>query len=130
MKMVSVVIPIYNVEAYLDACVNSVINQSYQNIEIILVDDGSTDSSPQMCDSYAKKDSRIKVIHQPNAGLSMARNAGMACAIGSYIYFLDSDDYIAPNTIQILYEAIEKEKAILCSLMQILFLIVKRVAFL
>ena len=111
MKIISVVMPVYNVEEYLDACVHSVIHQTYQNIEIILVDDGSTDSSPQMCDSYAKKDSRIKVIHQPNAGLSMARNAGMACATGSYIYFLDSDDYIAPNTIKILYEAIEKEKS-------------------
>lgn len=91
---VSVVIPIYNVEKYLDRCVESVVNQTYKNIEIILVDDGSTDSCPAMCEEWAKKDSRIKVIHKANAGLGMARNTGIDNASGEYIFFFDSDDYV------------------------------------
>lgn len=111
MKLVSVVIPVYNVENYLNDCVKSVVNQTYQNLEIILVDDGSTDSSPQMCDQYAKQDNRIKVIHQENSGVAIARNVGIKNASGSYLYFLDSDDYLVPNAIQIMYDTIEKEKS-------------------
>ena len=94
-SLISVVVPIYKVEKYLDKCVDSLINQTYKNLEIILVDDGSPDSCPHICDEYAKKDSRIKVVHKKNGGLSDARNAGMKIATGEYISFIDSDDYIA-----------------------------------
>lgn len=90
----SVIIPIYNVEKYLKRCVNSVLEQSYKNIEIILVDDGSPDNCPKICDEYAHIDYRVKVIHKENGGLSDARNAGMKLSTGDYILFVDSDDYI------------------------------------
>ena len=93
-SVISVIVPIYNVEDYLDRCVDSIINQTYSNLEIILVDDGSPDNCPKMCDDYAKKDSRIKVVHKENGGLSDARNAGMKVATGEYISFIDSDDWI------------------------------------
>lgn len=93
MKKFSVVIPVYNVEKYLDQCVKSVLSQTFENYEIILVDDGSTDSSAEMCDDYAKEDNRIKVVHKQNGGSSSARNAGLHSASGDYILFLDSDDY-------------------------------------
>ena len=93
--LISVVVPIYNVEAYLSECVESIQRQTYQNIEIILVDDGSPDHCPEMCDQFAKKDSRIKVIHKKNGGLSDARNAGIEVANGDYLLFVDSDDYIS-----------------------------------
>ena len=89
----SVIIPIYKVEQYLRQCVDSVLAQTYTDVEIILVDDGSPDSCPAICDEYAKKDSRIKVIHKPNGGLSDARNAGLDMAQGEYVLFLDSDDW-------------------------------------
>ncbi len=92
--LVSVVIPVYNVENYIDRCVTSVVNQTYRNLEIILVDDGSPDKCPELCDEWAKKDSRIKVIHKNNAGLGMARNTGIDNATGKYIFFIDSDDYV------------------------------------
>ena len=92
--MISIIIPIYKVEQYLDECVTSVIKQTYKDIEIILVDDGSPDSCPQKCDEWAKKDGRIKVVHKKNGGLSSARNAGLKVAIGEYIGFVDSDDYV------------------------------------
>lgn len=95
MSLISVIVPIYNVEKYLDKCVDSIINQTYKNLEIILVDDGSPDNCPKMCDDYAKKDSRIKVVHKENGGLSDARNAGMKVATGEYVSFIDSDDYIS-----------------------------------
>lgn len=98
--LVSVVLPIYNVEAYLDRCMESVVSQSYKNIEIIMVDDGSSDSCPQKCEAWAERDSRIKVIHKVNAGLGMARNTGIENAAGEYICFFDSDDYVAPDTIE------------------------------
>ena len=97
---VTVVIPVYNVEKYLDRCVSSVVNQTYGNLEIILVDDGSPDRCPQMCDEWAKRDSRIKTVHKQNAGLGMARNTGIDNATGEYICFFDSDDYIEPDTIE------------------------------
>lgn len=90
----SIIIPIYKVEKYLNKCVNSVLKQTYSNLEIILVDDGSPDNCPKMCDEYLKKDNRIKVIHKENGGLSSARNAGLDIAKGDYILFVDSDDYV------------------------------------
>lgn len=99
-ELVSVVIPIYNVEKYLDRCLNSVVNQTYRNLEIILVDDGSPDNCPAMCDGWAKRDDRIRVIHKKNAGLGMARNTGIDHATGQYICFFDSDDYIERETIE------------------------------
>lgn len=92
--IVSVIIPCYNVEKYLDRCMDSVVNQSYGNLEIILVDDGSPDSSGQMCDDWAKKDKRVKVVHKANGGLGFARNSGLEHATGEYVAFIDSDDYI------------------------------------
>lgn len=91
--LVSVIIPVYNVEQYLKQCVDSVLNQTYQKIEVILVDDGSPDKCPEICDLYAKTDSRVRVLHQENAGLSEARNAGIQASSGEYIIFLDSDDF-------------------------------------
>lgn len=101
--LVSVVLPIYNVEKYLDRCLSSVVNQTYQNLEIILVDDESPDSCPELCEQWAQKDSRIKVVHKKNAGLGMARNTGIENATGQYICFFDSDDYIEPDTVEKCY---------------------------
>lgn len=109
--MVSVVLPIYNVEKYLDRCIKSVVNQTYPNLEIILVDDGSPDRCPEICEAWANRDSRIKVIHKQNAGLGMARNTGIENATGEYICFVDSDDYIASDTIETCFTTAEKEKA-------------------
>ena len=103
-SLISVIVPIYNVEKYLDRCVESIINQTYKNLEIILVDDGSPDNCPKMCDDYAKKDSRIKVVHKENGGLSDARNAGMKVATGEYVSFIDSDDYISLDFYETLLE--------------------------
>lgn len=100
-EKVSVIIPIYKVEQYIRRCIESVIAQTYQNLEIILVDDGSPDNCPMICDEYAKIDDRIKVIHKANGGLSDARNAGLKVFTGDYVYFFDSDDYIASNLIEI-----------------------------
>lgn len=97
---VSVVLPIYNVEKYLNRCIESVINQTYVNLEIILIDDGSPDNCPTMCDEWAEKDGRIKVVHKKNAGLGMARNTGIKNATGKFIFFVDSDDYIELNAIE------------------------------
>lgn len=93
-KKISVIVPIYNVEKYLNRCIESIINQSYSNLEIILIDDGSTDRCPQLCDDWKKKDKRIKVIHKINGGLSDARNSGMDIMTGEYASFIDSDDWI------------------------------------
>lgn len=108
---ISVVIPVYNVERYLAECVDSVLVQSFGDYEIILVDDGATDSSGQICDEYANKDPRVRVIHRQNGGLSAARNTGLDAAAGDYVYFLDSDDYIAPDTLQKLHALAEREGA-------------------
>lgn len=94
MPKISIVVPVYRVQKYLDRCVKSLIKQSYSNIEIILVDDGSTDKCPELCDNYAKSDLRIMVIHKKNGGLSDARNCGIKVATGDYILFVDSDDFI------------------------------------
>lgn len=106
MELISVIVPVYNVEPYLDRCVESIVNQTYRNLEILLVDDGSPDRCPEMCDAWAEKDSRIKVIHKENGGLSDARNVGMAAASGELIGFVDSDDWIAPEMYQRLYAAL------------------------
>ena len=109
--LISVIVPIYKVEEYLDRCIESVVNQTYQNIEIILVDDGSPDDCPHKCDEWAIKDSRIKVIHKINGGLSDARNAGMEIASGGYISFIDSDDYISLDFFETLLSVMEKENS-------------------
>lgn len=109
--LISVIVPIYNVEKYLSRCVDSIINQTYKNLEIILVDDGSPDNCPKMCDDYAEQDSRIKVVHKKNGGLSDARNAGMTVASGEYISYIDSDDYVAVDFFEILLNTIQKENS-------------------
>lgn len=109
--LISVIVPIYNVEKYLARCVDSIVNQTYKNLEIILVDDGSPDRCPQMCDDYAEKDSRIKVVHKKNGGLSDARNAGMAVATGEYISFIDSDDYVSDDFFECLLDVMNKENS-------------------
>lgn len=100
---VSIIVPIYNVEKYLDRCIQSLINQTLKEIEIILVDDGSPDNCPQMCDKYAKEDARVKVVHKQNAGLGYARNSGLEIAIGEYVAFVDSDDYVDITMYEKLY---------------------------
>lgn len=109
--LISVIVPIYNVEEYIRECLESIINQTYTQLEIILVDDGSTDNSSNICDEYKKKDNRIKVIHQKNSGLSDARNAGIKIATGKYIQFIDSDDYIDRDMIEILYKLLAENSA-------------------
>lgn len=106
--LISVIVPVYNVEKYLPRCVDSIWGQTYTNLEIILVDDGSPDSCGRICDEYAAKDNRIKVIHKKNGGLSDARNAGIDIAQGEYITFVDSDDWIITNYIETLYKLVEK----------------------
>lgn len=110
-SLISIIIPIYNKEKLLKKCIESVINQTYDNLEIILVDDGSTDKSAEMCDLYKKEDERIVVIHKRNGGLSDARNKGIECSKGEYLFFLDADDYLSVDTIEVLYKRIEEEKA-------------------
>lgn len=110
-KVVSVIVPVYNVEKYLDRCIESVKQQTYSNLQIILVDDGAKDKSGAMCDIWKEKDSRITAIHQKNGGLSNARNTGIKRATGEYLVFVDSDDIIAPNMIEQLVELLEKEDA-------------------
>lgn len=110
-KLISIIIPVYKVEKYINKCIESVLCQTYQNIEIILVDDGSPDQCPKICDEYAKRDSRIRVIHQKNMGLSAARNSGIDIAKGKYVGFVDSDDYIEPDMYEKLYRAISLANA-------------------
>lgn len=106
--LISVIVPIYKVEAYLERCVESLREQTYSNLEIILVDDGSPDGCPAICDSYVKRDARIRVIHQKNAGLSGARNAGIDIAEGEYLAFVDADDYVSQDFIQSLYGILQE----------------------
>ena len=98
-ELISVIVPVYNVENYLDRCVESLVNQTYRNLEIILVDDGSPDRCPEICDEWAQKDSRIRVIHKANGGVSSARNAGMEIADGEWFFFIDSDDFMPANAL-------------------------------
>ena len=106
--MLSVIIPVYNVEEYLAKCVDSILNQSYTNLEVILVNDGSKDSSGSICDAFAQKDSRVRVIHKENGGLSSARNAGIEAAKGEYITFVDSDDWIEADAYAHLLELMQR----------------------
>lgn len=110
--LISIIIPIYNVEQYIYDAINSIINQTYKRLEIILVDDGSTDNSSKLCDKIAKTDERIIVIHKNNGGLSSARNIGLNKTNGDYIYFLDGDDFVENNTIELLYKKIANKSNI------------------
>lgn len=105
--LISVIVPVYRVEVYLERCVKSILSQTYKNLEVILVDDGSPDQCPAICDACAEKDARVKVIHQENKGLSGARNAGIDAASGEYLAFVDSDDYVSPHFIEELYQLLQ-----------------------
>lgn len=109
--LISVIVPCYNVELYLDKCVQSIVDQSYQNLEIFLVDDGATDSTPKLCDEWSLKDDRIKVIHKSNGGLSDARNVAIDVANGEYLVFIDSDDYVSIDYVESLYNLLVKSNA-------------------
>ena len=109
--LVSIIIPVYNVEKYLSSCITSIISQTYTNLQIILVDDGTPDNSGEICDEFAKKDNRITVIHKKNGGLSSARNAGLDIATGDYIMFVDGDDFLVDNAVEILVSANEEYDA-------------------
>lgn len=121
-EKISVIVPIYKVEQYLNRCIDSIINQTYTNLEIILVDDGSPDNCPKICDEYAKKDDRIKVIHKENGGLSDARNVGLDIASGNYIAFVDSDDYIELNMLESMMNDLIKNNVdlVVCNIRYIL----------
>ena len=108
-EKISVIVPVYNVETYLPKCVDSIMTQTYQNLEIILINDGSTDTSPEICEHYKGLDERIAVIHQDNRGLSGARNTGIAYASGEFLLFVDSDDYIMPDMIETLYVRLKQD---------------------
>lgn len=105
---VSIIVPVYNVEKYIDKCINSILNQTFEDFELILVDDGSTDKSGEICDKYKKQDKRIKVIHKTNGGLSDARNVGIDNSLGEFITFIDSDDYVDEDIIEFLYDNLKK----------------------
>jgi len=109
MDKISIIIPVYNVEPYIRKCLDSVINQTHKNIEILCIDDGSTDSSGKICDEYAESDNRIKVFHKENGGLSSALNAGLEMFTGDYLGFVDSDDWIEPDMFEILYNTAKNE---------------------
>ena len=109
--LISVIVPIYNVKAYLDRCVESLLGQSYKNLEIFLVDDGSTDGCGKVCDRYAAQDPRITVLHKKNGGLSDARNAALDAAQGEYYAFVDGDDWVSPYYVENLYRALRKADA-------------------
>lgn len=112
--LISIIVPVYKVEKYLEKCIQSIINQTYNNLQIILVDDGSLDNCGKICDEYAKKDNRIEVIHKTNGGLSDARNVGISKAKGKYIGFVDSDDYIEKSMYEDLYNLIEENQSDVC----------------
>lgn len=118
---VSIIVPVYNVEKYLSDCVDSILNQSYKNIEIILVNDGSTDNSPSICDEYSRKDDRVKVIHKKNEGVSVARNSGIKAASGEYIAFVDSDDLVDKSIYTNMIETIDNKNTdlVMCSFKRI-----------
>lgn len=113
--VVSVIIPVYNVQQYLPQCVESILAQTYQNLEIILVDDGSTDDSGRLCDDFAEKDSRLKVFHVPNGGPAKARNIGLDCATGEYIVFVDSDDCVSEDWLNVLFNGIQSGVGLFCA---------------
>lgn len=107
--LISMIVPVYNVAAYLPRCLDSIVGQTYGNLEILLVDDGSTDGSGEICHRYARADQRIRVIHQENRGVSAARNAGLEEMTGEYVMFVDSDDWIGPDAVQVLYDRLERD---------------------
>lgn len=109
--LISIVVPIYNTEEYLRKCINSIINQTFKNIEVVLVNDGSTDSCGKICEEYAARDNRIKVIHKENAGVSAARNSGIEICTGEYIGFVDSDDWIEKDMFEILYDTVNRNNS-------------------
>ena len=111
MALISVIIPVYNTKPYLNACLESVVGQTYRELEIILVDDGSTDGSGELCDEWARKDARIRVVHKENGGLSSARNAGMSVGKGAYFGFVDSDDIISPKMFEVLSRLADEHSA-------------------
>ena len=115
-ELISIIIPVYNVGLYIRKCLDSVIAQTYRNLEIILIDDGSTDASPQICDEYARKDSRIKVIHKMNEGQGIARNVGIDFCNGIFVGFVDADDFISPYYYEIMYHALKKDGTQMCVL--------------
>lgn len=110
-ELISIIVPVYNVEKYIEKCIESIMNQTYKNIEIILIDDGSTDNSGKICDDFAVKDNRIKVLHKKNGGLSSARNVGLDIAVGNYIGFIDSDDSVHHKMYELLYKAMVDSNA-------------------
>ena len=111
-ELISVIVPVYNVAPYLDRCVKSIVEQTYKNLEIILIDDGSTDASGDMCDIWAKKDSRIQVIHKPNGGQSEARNMGIDHSTGDYLSFADPDDWLDTSMLETLFSAIRDNRGV------------------
>lgn len=111
MPQISIIVPVYKVEQYLDRCIKSILDQTFKDFELILVDDGSPDRCPQMCDEWAEKDERIKVIHKENGGLSSARNRGLEIYKGSYVFFVDSDDWIEKEALNVLYQIAVNTKA-------------------
>lgn len=111
MEKVSVIVPVYNDEKYLEECANSALKQTYKNIELILVDDGSTDSTPTLCEKLAREDKRVRVLHKENGGVGSSRNAGLAMASGDYVLFIDNDDFIDPDQIEVLYKLLKKNDA-------------------
>lgn len=117
--LISVIVPVYNAEKYLDICVGSILSQSYNHFELILVDDGSPDDSSDICDKYAKKDARVRVVHQANGGVSSARNAGIRMAKGSFITFVDSDDYLDTNYLEEMFKHITGSDLSICSLYEV-----------
>ncbi len=110
-QIISIIVPVYNVEKYLDECIKSIVNQSYKDLEIILVNDGSTDGSLAICETWGERDGRIKIISQENAGLSAARNTGLSAATGEYVYFVDSDDYISSELCERSIDRLRETKA-------------------
>ena len=114
-QKISVIIPVYNVKSYLNRCIESVLTQTYQNLEVIIVDDGSFDGSSEICDAFAQRDSRVKVLHQVNQGLSAARNAGIEISSGEWVAFLDSDDYVEPSIYEDLLNLAMRHNVDLCS---------------
>ena len=109
--LISVIMPVYNVETYLSQSIESVLNQDHRNLELILIDDGSTDGSGAICDAYAEKDSRVRVIHQENGGAAAAKNAGLRIAAGTYLSFVDSDDYLEPNVFGYMVRTLQEQEA-------------------
>ena len=126
MEKISVIVPVFRVEKYINRCVDSILAQSYKNLEIILVDDGSDDACPLICDEYMKKDKRVKVVHKNNGGLSSARNAGLAIATGDFVGFVDSDDWIHPDMYAVLHKTLVENKD--CQIAECKYQIVSKTA--